>query len=750
MPLLQYCNVKPALSSGSMLGAAMLSTVLSMTACGGGSGSGLSTQSDAENNMSKIDTAPVSLGDFESPAMTGSGFQYAPSGTGWKFFGTTGGGVQKNGSPWGASNAPEGQQTAFLQGGDSHVSKAVTLPAGVYNISFYAAQRPYDTNFSNSSNPIQVKVNGINIGSVISPDGINFKKYTTSSFPLSTPGEFTIELVSTNGKAGDFTTFIDNVTVEPVSGAAVGANNYGNACANFYTSDFKLDDSRTILPIASLANPAKGQTATEPAFKTCLTRASDLVADGSTDRTYHSYSRHDAFNADSSRYALLSGGGTWKVYDAKTYKVIQNITGAGSFDGLRGDNAELQWHPTNPDALYYLPGINGSGMKLNELTVSTKAIKTLGDFGPRVKAMWPGASAVWTGSEGSSSKDGRYWCFMAAGNSGTLGIFTWDRDQDKILGSVNASDLVPDNVSMSPSGNYCVVSGNGAKGTVAYSRDFSESKTVLRNSQHSDLAIDANGDDVYVGVDEGADAEVFMFNLRTGVRTFLMPTRYNGYGTSSASLFSGKAFKKPGWVLVNTYAEGAYGGTPHIEWMHRKIMAVQLSANPQIYNLAFHRSAYSGNYDSAPKAAVNGDFTKIIFNSNWQDGGPSKEAYIMEIPADALKATTTAPGGSTTSPSTPTPPVNAPLAITVGKVTHKAYDVSYVLTTNQVAKCRATFTDGVSYDYLYDDIPTQDGLTHTKTIGSYSTQAHTLYASCKATASNEMKQVAISVPASAN
>jgi hypothetical protein len=141
----------------------------------------------------------------------------------------------------------------------------------------------------------------------------------------------------------------------------------------------------------------------------------------------------------------------------------------------------------------------------------------------------------------------------------------------------------------------------------------------------------AAGDDVYVAVDYSANAgDVFMFNLRTGIRTDLFPTYVAGSGT--ALHVSGKAFNKPGWAVVSTYAEGGAA-----QPFHSKVMAVQLAANPKMFSLAHHRSFYN-EYWTAPVASVNRDFTRVVFNSNW--GVNSKtdvDAYVIEFPSSLLR-----------------------------------------------------------------------------------------------------------------
>jgi hypothetical protein len=153
------------------------------------------------------------LEGFELPEMAAAAQAYFATGAKWSFSGTTGSGIQNNGSIWGAATAPEGKQTAFVQGNDAHISQVVTLEPGIYSVSFYAARRAYG---GNNANPIQVKINGEVVGPPIAPVGTDFVQYTTSKFPLDSLGQYTIELVSTNGANADSATFIDQVSFNRV------------------------------------------------------------------------------------------------------------------------------------------------------------------------------------------------------------------------------------------------------------------------------------------------------------------------------------------------------------------------------------------------------------------------------------------------------------------------------------------------------------------------------------------------------
>jgi hypothetical protein len=406
-----------------------------------------------------------------------------------------------------------------------------------------------------------------------------------------------------------------------------GESRLSAACTDFYAQSqaFALSDTREVDAIADLAKPVRGMAFAEPAYNTCETRATDHAADGVSGFARNDYSRRQAFNADSSQHIVYSLDGFWHLYDAQTHAHLKALAGPA------GD-AEPQWHPTDPDLLYYLP-TNGVGMTVMELTVSTDTSRVVGDLSARLKEKWASASVAWTKSEGSPSKDARFWCFMVEdADFGSLGVITWDRDTDTIVGSMDTNGERPDHLSMSPSGEYCVVSSDGPDGTSAYSRDFSQRTQLLHKSEHSDIAIDANGDDVFVAVDYQSDAgDIFMVNIRTGVRTMLLPSYLNG--SETALHISGKAFNKPGWVVLSTYADRSGDR----QWFHRKVMAVELTADPTIYNLAFTHNADNG-YWTEPHASVNRDFTKVLFNSNWGTGSDTDvDAYMVEIPSDALE-----------------------------------------------------------------------------------------------------------------
>jgi hypothetical protein len=214
-----------------------------------------------------------------------------------------------------------------------------------------------------------------------------------------------------------------------------------------------------------------------------------------------------------------------------------------------------------------------------------------------------------------------------------LGLLVYDLQTDTIVSTwdlaQNGADR-PDHLSMSPSGEFVVVSWSSGLGTRAYPRDFQSFQLLLNSSEHSDIAVLPNGNDAYVAIDYGSpDGDVFMVELQTGERTVLFPTYLNGGAT--ALHISGKAFAKPGWALFSTYATQGPSN-----WMSEKLFAVSLESNPRILQLAHHRSRYAG-YWTEPHASVNRDFTRILFNSNWSNNSETDvDTYLIELPSGVL------------------------------------------------------------------------------------------------------------------
>ena len=409
-------------------------------------------------------------------------------------------------------------------------------------------------------------------------------------------------------------------------------------------------------PLPDNVRPPFLSSTQDPVYGSCVVRVTDNAAHPEAPAQRNDYSRRQAFNANDTRFLLSASDGHWHLHDATTgrfIRVLNNLNGAT--DRLAGD-AEPQWHPTDPDLLYFLPR-DGIGMQIYQLDLRTNQVSVVADMGPQIQQHWPDANVASTRSEGSPSADGRYWCFMARAMVGNgswpmRGVFTWDLQEQRIIGTLS-QDGTPDHVSMSPSGKYCVVSHTPATGpgTRSYRRDFQAPYSTSTpdawlqlhtTSEHSDIALDPQGHDTYVSVDyQSNGGDVFMQDLETGQRTPLFST-YPGR-TATALHISGKAYNRPGWVLVSTYAEHPADDSSvqglHDErrqWLHRKLFAVSLTKNPDIRSIAYANSD-AFQYEAEPQATVNRNFTRMLFNSTWNGSSMAdQEVFLTAITAQAL------------------------------------------------------------------------------------------------------------------
>lgn len=139
---------------------------------------------------------------FENPVI--STLQYRPNDGNWIFFSNSG--IQHNGSAFGAPNAPQGQQTTFLQGSSS-ISQSLYFKPGTYKIIFKSAYR----NSSGSGQGINVSVDGKMIGNTIYPvSGTAFGVSETDSFKVREG----LHIIKFAGSlSADKTAFIDDIEI---------------------------------------------------------------------------------------------------------------------------------------------------------------------------------------------------------------------------------------------------------------------------------------------------------------------------------------------------------------------------------------------------------------------------------------------------------------------------------------------------------------------------------------------------------
>ena len=140
---------------------------------------------------------------FESPSVATYIIGPVISGSSWVF--TGGSGIEHNGSAYGAANAPQGTQAAFLQRNNGCIQRAVSgWTAGTHSVTMQVAQRPG----SLGGQTLQVFLDSVSVGTV-TPASTSWASYTSGTTSL-TAGTHVIKICGT-APSGDHTAFVDAV-----------------------------------------------------------------------------------------------------------------------------------------------------------------------------------------------------------------------------------------------------------------------------------------------------------------------------------------------------------------------------------------------------------------------------------------------------------------------------------------------------------------------------------------------------------
>ena len=441
--------------------------------------------------------------------------------------------------------------------------------------------------------------------------------------------------------------------------ATVGSQETSPICAPILAKAQPLTAGTAVGDMPATPRPATGVATEDPTWHSCVVRLTKHAETQPEHPVFTPHAAQQAFNADDSAVLLRTDHGEWHIFDPKTGKAIRKL------DKIAGD-AEPQWDPKNPNVLYYL-NVDGKDMKIFRLTVElspngTDKSELLADMGTQIHHHWPTATHARTRG-GTPSDDGRTWCFMAERNEGsnwnTLGLFTWDLQTGKIIGTQSLPPSAPEYITTSPSGSHCVVQFPYPNGVHAYKRDFSApySAQVSGNTlkllnqgyqKYGDVARNAQGQDMYVGFDVFSNPhQLFMTNLTTGEKTTLLTTSF-GENTDTGLQVSGRALQRPGWVLVSGFGErkdGVYNvaaNDPDRKWFHRKMFALSLENPPKVLSIANLHHLWDGSKNETwprPHGTVNRSFTRMLFNSDWNSLNlRDLDTYLVEIRLDAVPA----------------------------------------------------------------------------------------------------------------
>lgn len=372
-------------------------------------------------------------------------------------------------------------------------------------------------------------------------------------------------------------------------------------------------------PSSEWTKPELYSTLPDPVYGTAVRRLTDATG---TRFDRNTYSRRQAENADGTWFMTYHGSAQYHVYERASGTLVRALD-------IHPD-AEPQWHPTNPQLVRHIAGPNAStgSLQLFETDVIAGTSRTIVDLTERIRVTWPSALYMQDRAEGSPSRDGSHYAWIVYDQQEKpLGIVSYSVAEDSILGTTELDEEAGpvDWVSASATGTY-VVAGHW-DGTIVYNADLTDPRYLNRKADHSDLALDAAGNDAYVYVDFGGTSPTAGWIVSVDLLTLERTKLVRLYGGANTSIhISGKGYGKPGWVVVSSYSCKNPGA-----WSCEKVFALEMAEEGRLLNLA-HTYNSGENYWTETHAVVNRDFTRVYFNSDAGSGGTAAEVYEITVP----------------------------------------------------------------------------------------------------------------------
>lgn len=332
-------------------------------------------------------------------------------------------------------------------------------------------------------------------------------------------------------------------------------------------------------------------------------------------------------NPDGSLVLTYHGSDGYRVADRETGEVL----GPVDVSLL----SEPHWHPTNPALLRHLPdpGSAGELLRLLETDVFTGETEIIADVSGRVRnvesngIVWPDGIRMSTKEQGAPSADGSIWAWIIDDADGQpLGVLTYDFANQSVLGrgGLRTDVGAVDYVSVSPTGQFVVVAY--ADAIFVYDQTMNDERQLSASNDSGDFALNTDGSEAFVIIDFGPDDDsgwLLSIDLETLERTRIFDVFEAGNTSMS---ISGRAFDKPGWVVVSTY-----DCKVDQAWTCDKVMAVEMLSEGRIVNLA-HTYSCAESFWAQPIAVPSMDLSRVYFNSDSGSCGDDGEVFQLRVP----------------------------------------------------------------------------------------------------------------------
>lgn len=323
----------------------------------------------------------------------------------------------------------------------------------------------------------------------------------------------------------------------------------------------------------------------------------------------HNYSKIAAWNANQSLLLLGKHHGfpSMLFLDGKTFKPV--------FGRNTSPGTEIRWHPSRPDQMVFVKensiGYWGVRKEMKEMIATFDGYSDF-HIGP-----W----------EGNLSHDGRM--IVVDSKKGADHIaFAYDLEKRRKYPDIIINNVHRDFVTISASGKYIVLNGKitSPKGDQTQVFDLNGRKIGklwedYGRPSHFDLTVDADGQDIAVGVSKSKpdNGRVIKRRLHDGKVTLLT---LGGYADHTST----RNINRPGWAYV-TYQHSGPTWPPY--W--NEILAVKLDGSMKVQRIA-HMRTLRTDYLTEAHASPSPDGRFVIWASTWNGkSGRPISAYVAEI-----------------------------------------------------------------------------------------------------------------------
>jgi len=371
--------------------------------------------------------------------------------------------------------------------------------------------------------------------------------------------------------------------------------------------------------IATPEMPAPGylQEVIDPVFGTHAVRVTDpggpMRAGMSCTSAYctHRYSSSQAWNANQSLLLVTNGCSGFCFLDGRSYAPLFH----------RAMPDECEWHPVDADVM---------------ICVGPRAIyqwRPRSDVKTVVFAAGDYRDLQFGPYKGNPSQDGNRLVVRAKAPTGQQVAFAYDLATKTKYPDIRLADLPGRNgyCGISPSGRYVLCTQQLASGTeeaVVFTVEGQQLQhwTDHHRPGHGDMTIDADGNDVYVGIskDNPDKFHIIKRRLIDGAVTDLAP-----YGEGQhASL---RSIARPGWVFLSYAGDFAgVSGRRGFAPFYQEVVALRIDGSGELRRIAQTRNARH-DYWSETHASPSPDGSQVIWSSNWGRAGGPVADYVTRL-----------------------------------------------------------------------------------------------------------------------